>query len=427
MKDINEVNFRMCKYKMDCIRLNVPGLPQPYQVNTLAIGDFVIEKDYDNYQYPFFRVTIGVPNKVRRLMRKSHTQITAYVRMVYAYFKTQETVGIPDMNPQEYTYLSENFYVFLEDSTPDVVTDVEEHIEKELLPDGIVTGYENMTTMEILLYKQSDLNIIKQTPTKVYRDVTLLDALTHYMIMTGIKNVLMTPPNNNLKRYHQFPIPPLRVDEQILRICGDYGMHKCGTTLFFDFDKTYLIEKVNKCTAWTPNEYKTIYVINPTAVAQVSTVLQGCSYESDRCGYCTMTAARSNAASMEREQVFGSSIDVIDKKTGDYIDVTANATTISGGGGKSRTITSYDGDATTAYAMQQRLNEESTIMSAVLDGTDLTMLAPNKVYQLVFLSSKLSRYNGPYRLKKIVCSFREDDREWFVPTVLATFAGSKIK
>ena len=427
MKSIDSINFRMCKYKMDRIQLTIPGLPKPYQVNTLAIGDIVIEKDFDGYQYPYFRVTIGVPNKVRRLMRKSHTQITAYVRMVYAYFKTQDTIGLPDMHTQEYTYLSENFYVFMEDHSPDVTMDVEEQIEKETLPDGIVTGFDNLTTIEILLYKKSDLNLVKQTPTKVYRNVTLLDSLVDYMNTVGMSKVLMTPPNNNLKRYRQFPYPPIRVDEQILRVCGDYGIHKCGTTLFFDFDKTYLIEKINKCTAWVPNEYKTIYVVEPTAAAQVSTIIQGCSYESDHCGYCTMTSATSSADSMEREQVFGSRMDVIDKKTGDYVDVSANTTTISGGGKKSRTITSYDGDASTAYAMRQRMIEESNVLTAVLDGTDLTMLAPNKLYQLVFLSSNLSKHNGPYRLKKFTCAFHENDREWFTPTVLATFVGDKIK
>ena len=427
MLDINDVNFRMCKYKFDMIQLTVPGLDEPYVVKTLAIGDFVIEKDYDQYQYPFFRVTIGVPNSVRRAMRKSHTEIRAYVRLMYAYFKTDETVGIVRKTPQEYKYIADNFIVFMEDTTPDSTSDIEEHYEEKMLPEDTVTTFQHMTTMEILLYRQKDLNVIKNTPTRVYNNARLIDILAHYMATSGVSNVLCSPPNNNNKVYSQFPIPPLRVDEQILRICCDYGLHKYGTSLFFDFDKTYLIEKINKCTAWVPNEYKTIYVINPTPTGQIATILQGCSYETrDHCGYCTMSAAQSDAVSMEREQVFGSSMTIIDKKTGAFNTVDSKTTTIKGGGAVSRTMTSYDGDASTATALSQRLIDESNVLTAVLDGTDLTMLAPNKLYKLVFLSSKLSRYNGQYRLSKIICSFTRKDGEWFTPTVAATFVGHKL-
>ena len=428
MKKITEVDFRMCKYRIDTFRITVPGLDEPYTVEPLAISDMIIEKDYDVYQFPYFRVTIGVPNKVRRAMRKKHTLIKAYIRMVYARFTTQDTTGIPEKTPTESTYIADNFILYTPESSPEITTDIEETIEKETMPPGIHTDFQNLTTVEVLVYRAKDVNLVKQAPNLLpYRNMNLSDIATAYMTTVGFKKVLMSPPDNNKKIYDQFPIPALRPDEQVLRICCDYGIHKYGTLLFFDWDKTYIINKTNKCTVWVPNEYKTIYVINATATEEVASTIQGSSYEAeDHCGYCTMTDARSDAESMEREQVFGASFDIIDKKTGTVKSVKADSTTIEGGGGVSRTMVSYDGDASTAEALKKRIEEESTVMTAILEGTDLTMLAPNKEYKLSFMSTKLKRYNGTYRLTKYTCIFSVTDGLWFTPTIAATFVGKKL-
>ena len=425
MLELKDVNFRLCKYRIDSIILTVPGV-DPYQINTLGIADWVIEKDFDQYQYPYFRVTVGVPNNVFRAMRKNYDNIQAYVRIMYAYFKPQETVGAPGVKVRENVYLAGNFIVLMEDSSPHFTTEPEEITERQTLPKEGTPDFQNMTTVEILLYKQKDLNIIKKNPRVVYHNATLIDILTDYLRKIKLSNVLCSPPDNNMKRYPQFVLPPLRADEQILRICCDYGMHKYGTTLFFDFDKTYIINKVNKCTAWTPNEYKTIYVINPNLATQVGTTLQGCSYESaDRCGYCTMVDAKASAASIEREQVFGTSFEAIDKHTGKHHEVNTNAVTVKGGGNISRVMGSYDGEVSTYHALKQRIEEESCVMTVVLDGIDLTMLEPNKQFCLTFISPKLKKYNRFYRLVRYTTSFIANDGQWFAPTVLATFVGKK--
>lgn len=424
MIKIDKVNLRMCKYRIDKLILTIKGVSDPFTVEPLAIGDINIAKDFDQYQYPFFRLIINVPNKIYRAMRKNYNDITAYVRMTYAYFKTEETVGIGDQNPPEHPYITDNFLVFMDDATPQVNTEVQETVEEAVQPDDITYDPQNNTACEILLYRQNDLNIVKKTPTAVFHNVNLMDALAYYTNMIGMKNILCSPPNNNQERYTQFIIPPIRADEQILRICCDYGIHKCGTTLFFDFDKVYIVEKVNKCTAWVKNEYKTIYIVNPTLDSELTTIIQGCSYESsDHCGYCTMSNAQAVAASMEREQSFGAGMKVLDKKTGDYITISPKGSYVKGGGGDSRTMTLYEGEQYTASALKQRLEEEGLVLNVTLDGVDLTMLAPNKMYQLYFMTSKLSKYNGAYRLTKYECTFNAKDGQWFTPTALATFVG----
>ena len=428
MKNFDDINFKMCKYKMNRIDINVPG-ESPYSLETPTLAEIVIDKDFDQYQFPYIRFTVGVSNKFYRAMKKNHDKITAFVQIRRAFFQLDKTTGLPtDEASDEANYISDNFVVFFEDSSPHVTTDFDEAIEESIGQfDTNEVDFNNLTTLEMILYKKDDLNKVKQTPMFVYHKANLIDILTHYMKSCGFRNILCSPPDNNTNKYEEFIIPPLRADEQILRICTDFGMHKYGTTLFFDFSRIYIINKVNKCTAWYPNEYKTIYIINPPLVKQTSGLVQGCSYEDDKCGYCTMRDVQTASRSMEREQVFGSQMKILDKKTGNYETIKPDNTTVLGGGESSRVMVSYDGDVSTMDAMKQRLEEEALVMTVVLDSADLDMLEPNKEYQLVFMDSKLSKYNAAYRLSKITVSFKRNDKDWYSPTVLATFLGKKPK
>lgn len=425
---LDDLNLKICKYKVNKVTITVEG-EEPYEVRTVDVADMVIDKDFDQYEFPFFRLTVGINNAFYRKMKKKHNKISAYVQIKRGYFDINKTTGLPeDMPSNQDNFISDNFVVFMEDTSPHVTTDIEETTEKSTpFYDEYVSDYSNLTALEILLYKKTDLNIVKQNPMKVYHNANLVDILAHYLKLCGFRNVLLSPPDNNTNKYKEFILPPLRADEQILRICTDFGMHKYGTTLFFDFARTYIINKINKCTAWYPNEYKTIYVINPPILRQSTGFVQGCSYESDKCGYCTMRDVVTDSFSMEREQVFGSKMQILDKKTGEFDVIEPKNTVVDGGGKSSRYMVSYDGDASTKYALQQRLEEEALAMKVIIDNADIDMMEPNKEYKLVFLDSKLSKYNGAYRLSKITVSFVRSDKEWYSPTILAMFLGKKPK
>ena len=130
---------------------------------------------------------------------------------------------------------------------------------------------------------------------------------------------------------------------------------------------------------------------------------------------------------MEREQVFGSSIYALDKHTGNYTEIRPDVTTIRGGGNISRVVGSYYGDPSTIKALEQRIKEDTNVMTVILDAVDLTMLEPNKLYKLCFTVPSQTKYDGDYRLVKYHASFTLSDGIWFTPNVVATFVGDKPK
>ena len=74
--------LKIVKYKIDQFILYIEDYGE-FEVESQYIGSVIIEKDYDNYKFPFFEVFLSVPNKVFRAMRKKNIQISAYVRMKY--------------------------------------------------------------------------------------------------------------------------------------------------------------------------------------------------------------------------------------------------------------------------------------------------------------------------------------------------------
>ena len=69
--DFTSIKFRPYKYKIESFILTIPGLGD-YNVDPKYITKIVIEKNYDRYIYPYFEVTMNVPNNVYRAAQKEN-------------------------------------------------------------------------------------------------------------------------------------------------------------------------------------------------------------------------------------------------------------------------------------------------------------------------------------------------------------------
>ena len=65
----------------------------------------------------------------------------------------------------------------------------------------------------------------------------------------GISNILMSPLSNR-KSYTEFKITPINAIDQLKNLIVNYKLHDKGTVMFFDLDRTYILSKEIKCTAW---------------------------------------------------------------------------------------------------------------------------------------------------------------------------------
>lgn len=429
MEDLIKV-LKVAKYKIDKLTLTIEGFGD-FDVQPEYIGSIVMEKDFDDYSFPFFELTLAIPNKIYREMRKKNTKITAYLRMKYILTKMEEAANDTTTNASEKIYFSKNFYVYGVEATPTLNEEFDETLEKALnLDKSDGTDPNNATTTFLLLYDMDALNKCKGINNEIITSGTLTDIVTRLLNVGGYKDVLMSPATNG-RTYREFTLLPIRNDEQMERICNDYAMHDYGTRIFHDFDCLYILNKRLESTAWRSGEYKRTYVVyNPASVhggedASARTIG---SYEDpeEECNYCTMFDCVLSNPTIMSDQILGSSYLELDSKTGNIQEVKSNAITANEESSKvSKMVTVNHGDANTINEMTNSHNNMNLLWQISLDSIMIDHLSPNKEFYLVFNSPKLNKYNGLYMIRNFITTFHKNDGDWFTTSTIATFSGTK--
>lgn len=413
--NFKDVQLGLVRYRMDRLLITCNGVKE-YLVQESNISNLIIQKDYDNAFFPLFTMSVAVPGWVARAMRKSSGEIKVYVDLKAGRYKNS-ALELSE-KPIFTSYINGSFYGIIDDATPDSTEDIQNLVESQSKNKG--EDYGDLQAVKILLYNETYLNGTRVINNAVLSGCTLLDAAVFVLNKSGIGNVLVDPPSNN-SRYSQFFITPISTDEQLDRICNDYAMHSGGTVVFFDLDKVYLLNKVPGCYAYTPNEYKTVYLASFMKSGVDTTAASGC-YTNSKEKYHLInisTAGMSSKSNTDlNDKLFGNNFKIIDSKTG-------NVTSASGGASKISGTTQYlisNGGGDTTNAVKQMLKESNKMVNIPFSYVDLSMLTPNKEFIISLDSATFSKYNGKVRLSGFTCIF-EKEGSLYNPNVIATFKG----
>jgi len=404
---------------MKSFKIIVPNM-DPFELDEQYIMSITMEKDYDNYYFPFFQVEVGLPNYLFRAMKKDNLNIKAHVQFQGGKFSEI----IPDETGVNFNdYINGSFLVFLEDMSPEPLESTIEKHEKDSGTFKKGYGYGEMTVVKLLLYREDYLFKSKKVLNAVLSSPTLPDALTYVLNQAGLSNVLVSPPDS-YKVYREFVITPISAMEQLERICNEYGLHANGTTIFFDFVYMYLLNRTSHSNAYMPNEISTIYLGSLMRSGPESIMGKGCFKKAGE--YCFLNIDPDSIEIKEKsalnEQVFGNDFISIDTASGTVKTVNSGAANSASRPSMiSRTVISNKG-AETSGAIKKSLQEASKIAILGFSFIDLWMLAPNKEFILSLEDVKFAKYNGKFRLSKMVAIFENEGIYW-VPHVTAEFKG----
>lgn len=435
-KDVKEIEYKTCKYKIEKCNLIIDGWGE-HEVNPgEEISMMLLEKDFEKYMNPFFEIDLTVSNKLYRIMRKNNTKIKMYLNIRSALFKTAENY-VRDSNPgTNYdTFINDTFRVFLDDESARVDDPMQKEIERATSygdDDPNVTTYGSDSHLRLLLLRDEDISGPKELYSAILTNATITDAVTYLLCRMGTPKKVLMSPSTNPTHYPQLKLPPIRIDEAVERLCNNYGMHENGSNLFLDFDRTYVLDRSNKCTAWAPNEYKVVHVVSipPTEDSIYRTGIHVA--DDERAYYTQMKSSETIGSSLTASEFFGHSLLVVDKATG-----TSTIVTISGNEMKlmpkteklsyDRTIVINTGNRDTISALKTRLSEQSMVWQVQLDNTMVQILKPNREFDFIFTDTESTRYNGTYRLARFATTFsraqESGDSEWFSTQTVATFLG----
>ena len=435
--DPEKLKYEECKYRVADAAIIFPDGKEHKINGELDIPYLILKKDFENEQYPFFELCITVSNKIYRKMRKNSDKLKFRLNMRYAMFKKGK-VAINEQNVKEKPFISKTFYLFLEDPTSYNQDSLHEEIERatkygEYNED--VTDLNHATTLRISLYDGDAITEPKKLHKEVLHAVTVTDVMT-YILMQRVRftKILMSPSTNG-KMYDQFVLPPEQVDYQLDRIANEYNLHENGSILFFDYDRLYITEKINKCTAWEPNEVKKVHIV--TIPTTKNNVLSAGAYYDEQANeiYLTTKSQVISALTTENEIESGSGLLVLNKRTGrseSFIidgDKILAAPKFTGKNNEKsikydKTIVINTGEDTIT-ALKERLNERALVWTVYLDDTMVDALKPNREYNFIFTDPSQVKYNGSYRLTGVMAKFDAAmaDNKWRGVNTTATFVG----
>ena len=274
--DIGNIDLRPCKYRLKSCIFKIEGRSD-FEINPNYVSEIYIDKDFDNMAYPYFELTVMLPPSTYRDMRKKNSELRCYVELQRAYTDLQMNQASNSNELNFRTVIQDTFYIFLVDNTPELQSNFTETYESAAGLKQDEYGAGDAITTRILLYNEEFFFRGRTIVNAVLQDATLLDGILYTINKANLRNMLISPPDN-ITKYNQLILPPISASEQLLRLVADYAMYEVGATVFFDFDRGYVLDNYNACTVWEPDEIKQVYIISQEHNDDSSSMKTG-SYE----------------------------------------------------------------------------------------------------------------------------------------------------
>ena len=417
-----ESQFKACVYRVNKFTLDVNGSSE--EVDPQYVSEIVIEKPYDTMFLPYFELTITIPNAVFRHMKEENIEVRAYIDLQKAYDEISMNGEGQDDSSEDHSGLGwesaieGNFYVFSDEaSVATNVKEIEEYEEKEA---DNQSDLSNMTTTRVALYNEEFLFNAKNTVNGVLQDTTPIDAVVWICNQASLSNILCSPPTVE-QTYEQIIIPPYSAVKAISWVTNNYNTNDCGTLVFFDTDRGYILNKNAKCTAWVGGDAR-------------RTIVESVNNESDSYGSCCgcfkdgeeyhvnleENAMHFSTPSVVATQTVGSNMMVVNSATCEKITYETSATTAAMGE-NTKVYSNADGTSN-GDALAMSIKEASKQADCEFTAVDLDAFKPNMEISMSFTDAELSDKGGSYRVSEVKCVMSKN-ADILVPVVKVTLLG----
>ncbi len=404
--NIENIRFFLTRYKFETCILNIPD-GTTFQLDPKYITDIILEKDYEMYHFPYFQITMALPNNIYRKIKKYPFETTLTIDMQAGKYFNPEIKANDDT--VFISKIRDTFACYFSDSTPETDENIQKNIEEE---NGVDNGrgylYGDMAIIDMLLYKKSYLDMAHTVINDVVSSASLTEIIALCLSKANmpLNKVLMSIAQNN-KIYNEFVITPITLEKQIERICNSYGIHEKGTTFFFDFDILYILDKKKECTAFKKNEYKKTYIASIKETYKFN--IMGGGYICDREKYNMLYAG--SISIDNRSEIHDQNVVLINSLTGEA------ETSLINDDKKIKAVKVFDTGDNTLDALNNSIKETKSILTVGFDYPDLDFLAPNKIFQFISDDPNILEENKLYRIVSLKTIFEREGGYWHSKTV----------
>ena len=188
---------------------------------------------------------------------------------------------------------------------------------------------------------------------------------------------------------------------------SEYGWHKEGTCIFFDFNVIYIIRKNGKSTAWQQNEPKDVCFCVSDAQSD-DNIPKGVIRDRNIVYYnIGIDQCKINSGSVVGDQISGNNMILMNSGTGESSSIQSGTPSYDGGSYSTKEYTGHN-----PYVQEQYIrakNEEANQIQLICMGGDMSFLTPNKHYTfLTDVTSLVKNFNGDYRLSEYKTTFSKN-------------------
>lgn len=431
---VEDIDLKAVKYRVTKCDLIIPGYEEPYSIDDAHLGNFTIEKDFEEFVFPYMEFRVIVPDKIYKDVLASGEAVYVDIKVQYTYMDDFYEVEATTAQNMVGTLFDARFYAFIDNRSPKLTDDTlgERNKEKESGNDLTQYSFDNDKAIILMLYRADHMFNTDQVVNKILKRATLADVANYYFKACGIRDLLMSPPEN-CKMYEEMILPPIPMIGGLLRLSRTYGIHKAGTVYFFDYDRVYILNKKLGATAWQDNEITTVYLTSFPNQAGDDGIMKSGFYVNTQEKYAVINII-GNQISITNQAMFddvlvGSNVVLIDSSTGEIskmqasLDVNQMSPSKQG---KTNMVMMMDSGQPQLDAMKADLEYAQNMLTVVLQETNLQYLTPNKDFIFTTDNSKYSKYCGHYRLISLGSVFTKES-SLYTTMITATFVGGKAQ
>lgn len=407
---------RLYKYHVATFEMLVPEIPDPIDMVPGSIAMLLIDKDYDNFIYPLFSITMAINPKIREFIAMRKNEITFHIRLQCDIYDVNSGKVEPESSEDVFNTI---FIPVIDDNVPfydaKLYNDTLETLRLISQNGGTIDefGGKNFTADHRELhtyyfYIERDLFNSKNLINDVYNGANLPTICTDILANNSFDAVLMSPADNT-EAIPQCVIPPMNLLNLFSYLSDMYGLHVTGTTTFFDYRCVYILNKSGHPKCVEEGEYPvTIFSVHKKDDSEhwLSGTLS-CDEKKEYHIYPSPNNIIMKNPSAVNDHISGNNLTMINSKE--------NSSATIGGTGKQRgngnvrvgNNTNYNDYTKTNYANE--VSEQNlTIMMSIYDPF-MWALTPNKEFIINFLDTDVDQsYNGYYRPTRTQFIFNKD-------------------
>lgn len=397
-------DVKMWKYHVTSIKLFTES-GGTMDLPAIRLKEMQIMEDFTHYLMPIFKIVMTLEPDAYYTILKNKDGGKIYLRIDQYYLK-------PNSNKKSMyrTFINDTFDLILDDSTEDLLYSQNTLINKADYKNTTLTNKNSLrhvaNDVEFFLFKTSSIEGIKANNVNVLlREATIADAVGYLMTKAGIRDVLFAQPDNT-KVYDLILIPPLPMLKAFQYLDTYYGMYRSGTLIYFGIQYVYVIPYNGSCAAYVNGEKKkTTIVIPKTSDTYHTTTLGELKADTDAryivADYKTLSARNE---SISNNYILGNDVTVMDSYSGSSYKSESSATAKTKNFVKileNSTENAFIGDMYTAQT-----KSGSSVLTANFQDIDISCIAPNKEYQLLYEESKFAeKYKGQYIITSALHTF----------------------